>query len=508
MFCYMSNNECNNDFLSCLPPELVVNLFRYLSLDDVLGFSLVSRRWYRLVCGLEEYFRDACTTFGLSSTTVSRERWRYASYRELVIVARRQRRSLNAVPPSSIPLTSDRLIAKEHNYQSNTSYGNLVARTIYSDFIPVQTVIERVTSDALTQLKVFPASPGATAADRVKWACMDTDFLLCATACGMWSGYSLTASPRAALRYRCRMDPLYSSIIGGCNKCFLVLVGNVDHPRFKEEPTALRLQLNAIAFGRELTHPPNTSKWNLTPKTQASQLVIENGKKCIYVLPWNSGSPGNQGGGGFCKSHLILHQLVDTVTSYMLTLDPPALSVHHPLHVPVFEVCKGGKTMDFELVVSCDKSFMAFLCAHRLQVFDVQSGVLQSAASIDIGDLRHKNMRLLAVGHVYSLIGLEPYDTLLVVSTHTGAIVAKYCNFAVYSGPGPNRIEFLCVIDTLWLDDISRLCCKDLPTVMYWNGSTSCTMGLRFGHDERQTPPTSCPQSVKTKRNWLRRRKQ
>jgi hypothetical protein len=33
-------------------------------------------------------------------------------------------------------------------------------------------------------------------------------------------------------------------------------------------------------------------------------------------------------------------------------------------------------------------------------------------------------------------------------------------------------------------------------------------MGLRFGHDERQTPPTSCPQSVKTKRNWLRRRKQ
>ena len=502
----LDENQDKVDLVSELPPELVLRIFLYLLVDDVIRCSLVNKRWNRLVCDLDAYFRNACVTFGLSSTIVYKERRRYANYRALLVAARRQRLSL-----TTLPLTTNYVPWKptpfDVHYEFNTSDGNLILRTHYKDFKPVQTTVERVTSDSLTQLHVFRTYAEAISENRVIWACMNSNFILYATASGIWTGYDLSVCPAPNV-YRWRMDSLYDSglTVGCCAKCFLVLVGTVGlpHPNDPKRPSTSELcwRLKVITLGRSFGRTPRTIPWHVTLKSPASRLAVENGQRSICVLPYNSGSPSDCSDSGFCRSHLILHQLVDTVTSYILTLDPPTLTVHRPLQVPI--VKDKGRTLDVNSVVSCDKSLVAFLCGHHLHVSDVQSCVKQSAVTIDVGGLQYDNMKLLALGHVYSLIGLEPYDTLLVVSTQTGTVIAKHCNFAIYGGTGPHRIEFLCVVDTLWLDDISHLCSKDIPTVLYWNCSTRCVMGIHLGQD-RQDPPTSLPQPVKRRKGWWRR---
>ena len=71
------------DLIHELPTELILRIFLFLVVDDVLRCSLVSKRWHCLVCDLEAYFKGACATFGLSNTTLSKERWRYTNYREM-----------------------------------------------------------------------------------------------------------------------------------------------------------------------------------------------------------------------------------------------------------------------------------------------------------------------------------------------------------------------------------------------------------------------------------------
>ena len=493
----MSCHECDVGFIYFLPPEMVVKIFMCLLLDDVLRCSLVNKRWHSTVYDLEEYFLCACATFGLSSKTVSKERWRYSSYRELIMVARKQRLFLNVFPPSVIRLTSNKLAANEH-YEFNSSNGNLIIRTLYRDFKPVHTSVERVSADSLSQLHVFPPRTEALSQNRVKWAAMDSSnkLLLYATASGIWTGHHLSATNAPSSQWR--TDPMYDSgvTVGCCAKCCLVLVGQVASWSRAHSPTsAPELLLKAITFGRNLTtQTPNSTQWRVAFKTQVSGLAIIYGKTKIRVLP-NSECLDNNG--EHCMSHVIIHQLDNTVTSYILTLEPPTLSLRNPFQVPP-KIEDRQKTLD--LAVSPDNSLVAFLSGHHLYVSDVQSCATQSAVTLDIRGLQYKNMRLLALGHVYTLIGLEPYDTLLVVATHTGTVVSKYCKFATYSGSGSHHIEYLCVTDTLWLDDISCLCSRDTPTILYWNYSTRCVEGLCLGQ-QRQNPPISCPQPVK-KKGW------
>ena len=151
------------------------------------------------------------------------ERW-------MVIVARRQRLSLTAHPLPSVYPTLEPLPFNAH-FQFNCSHGDLIARTLYKDFKPVQTAVERVTSESLTHLHVFPPYANARSENRVVWSCMDSSFLLCATASGIWTGYDLFTEPAPSF-YRWRIDPLYESglTIGCCANCFLAVVGKVGYP--------------------------------------------------------------------------------------------------------------------------------------------------------------------------------------------------------------------------------------------------------------------------------------
>lgn len=492
-------NEDQVDLLSGLPQEVVLRIFLFLPVDDVFRCSAINRRWHRFVCDLEAYFKDACVSFGLFNLAVSKDKWRYASYRELLVAARRHRLSFSARPSVVVHLTLKPLPFNVH-YQFNCSQGQLIVRTLYRNFKPVQTVVERATSDTLAQLYAFPPCAGATSENRVVWSSMDSGFLLCATASGIWTGYNLSAEPEPHC-YRWRIDPLFGAdfTIGCCTRCFLTVVGKIGLPLPTDPPgSGLCWKLKVITLGKKFGRTPRIIQWHVTLQGQVSSLAAVYSKKSVHVLP-RLGGASNHDDTNFCQSHLIIHQLANTVTSYILTLNPPTLKINRPFQVPI--ITERQRALDIDLVVSRDNSLIGFLSGHHLCVSDVQSGVTQSSVTMNIGSLRYENLKLLALGHIYTLIGVEPHDTLLVVATHTGAVVSKYCNFAMYPGSGPHRIEFLCVTDTLWLDDITSVCSKDIPTVLYWNNSTRCVEGLHLGHDIVNTSAAH-PQPVKKKKSW------
>ena len=296
------------------------------------------------------------------------------------MVARKQRLSLTVFEPSVIQLTSKKLAANEY-YEFNSSNGNLIVRTLYRDFKPVHTSVERVSSNSLSQLHVFAPRTEALSENRVKWAAMDSSnkLLLYATASGIWTGHHLQSATDAPSG-QWRTDPLYGSgvTIGCCAKCSLVLVGKVDRPHANTSTPELQLLLKAITFGRNLTtQTPKKTQWRVAIKTQVSSLAVIDGKTMIRVLPNSECLDNNE----HCMSHVIIHQLDKTVTSYVLTLDPPTLSIHHPFQVPP-AIKNRQNTLD--LVVSRDSSLVAFLSEHHFLVCNVQSCVTQSAVTVDI----------------------------------------------------------------------------------------------------------------------------
>ena len=129
-----------------------------------------------------------------------------------------------------------------------------------------------------------------------------------------------------------------------------------------------------------------------------------------------------------------------------------------------------------------------------------------SIAEIVLDKYNYEQMKLIALGHIYSLVGLEFSNILLVVANSTGEVVLKCINFAhKHCTMLSPYIDFLTAVRTEWLSDITSPCTKDRPAVTFWNKTNRSVKGIYFGREPDPKAMGEAP-TAKRKQAWWQRK--
>ena len=236
------------DFVSRLPPEIVLDIVLNLGVEDVVQCLLVSKQWHDILSGLEPYWRRACLEFGLPDHVVGRLRPRYATSKALLFAARQHRQSICATRPQCFSLSQESYPYDTH-YACQYTNGDMILGTVYRDFRPKEIIVERVCYRSVVRVRTLFPQFASTAENRIIWGYLSQEFLLCVTASGIWSAYD--SSINSPL-FRWKSDSMYDSDIriGCCEKCLVVCTAKLFSFRNEESYWDLKV----FKVGRDFFH--------------------------------------------------------------------------------------------------------------------------------------------------------------------------------------------------------------------------------------------------------------
>lgn len=506
------------DFISQLPPEVVLNIAHHLSVEEAVNCLQVSRRWYDILSDLQPFWRKACFRYGLSERITDKLAPRYDSSKEFLLAAKRHRGLLYATPPQLRTITQG-CPYNVHRVCQYASDEDMVS-VIYQDFRPYEILVEKLLHSSVQEVLLIQLGVYQTAENRIVWSQLLSDFLYCATASGLWSVYCLRLGSLPLLEWK--SDHLYDpdQRIGCCSACHMVctckLVCSHNHDPYwdiriisVDEETAFQY----VNLKRGARYQKNDIQTIVKFKLNATNIEItsrqsNSAKKKVTLLS----STSERDSKGRCLSHRLLLQWANVISAHhvaisgkrTLTSSSPECEYVVPCESKHFELAivrNHGLNSEFEL--SSDHKLIGTIFQSHLMVWDVESAEeVVSFAEIHLDKYTYEQMKLIALGHIYSIVGLEFSNVVLVVANSTGDVVLRCVNFAKkHCTMLPPYIDFLTAVKTDWLSDLTCPCSKDRPAVTFWNKTNRSVEGLYFGRDpdpkEVEGPPSS-----KRKRSW------
>ena len=502
-------NPPSVDFFSLLPPEIVLKVLLYLAIEDVVQCLLVCRVWYELLSGLEPYWRRACVEFGLSETIVRRLRSQFVSSKALLFAGRKHQLGICATPPRLSTLSCG--YPFDVRYACQYASGRTVVGTVYKDFKPLEIIVERIDRKSVTRTSVFPPQFDRTAANRVIWGHVSaaSNFLLFVTASGIWNGYDLTSN---LCLFNWRGEPMYDSDvrIGFCESCLTVCTAKLVSFRTTEDDSYWDLRV--LRIGRNLTHyTPQMMRFKLlTGRSDITPRRANCGMRRVCLLPYARQKDSN----GFCQSHTLLIQWANSIAAHVLvSKDNTCILFRQPhllFKVPcrkLEEVVVRNLGLNSEFCLSSDSQLIGMILGAHLHVWNVQTAESLGSKEIVLEKYSYEQMRLIALGHIYSIIGLEFNDGVLVVVNKTGRVVVRCSRFAQkHCRMVPPYIEFLSAVSEDWLSDINCPCSADLPAVIYWNKTNRAIEGIFFGSRSGTGNEDDGVLPARKKKSWWNRK--
>lgn len=496
------------DFFFNLPPELVLEIALYLDVEDIVNCLLVNRNCYDLLTALEPYWRKACARYGLSGRIL--EKMECASAKEALFAARKHRLGICATPPEICTLGKG--YPFDVRYACQYARNGLIVGTVYKDFIPFEIVVERVERRLIRRTNVFPLIFSRVANNRVVWGHVVSNFLLCVTASGIWSGYDISSDTAV---FQWRGPTMYDSDLkfGLCEKCCMVCAGRLITSRSAEQESYWDLRI--LKIGRDVTEPvertPCAMKFKLmTGHKNISVRQTNCGMKSLWLLPGSK----RQDKEGFCQTHTFLIQWANTVAAHsvvskadtcVLSVRPEAVFTVPCQRLDLALVRYQGLNSEFRL--SLDQELIGMIFQSHLHVWDLKTSEWLSSVEIILEKYNYEQMQLIALGFIYSVIGLEFNNTLMVVVNETGEVILRCSNFAHrHSRLVPPFIEFLCTTAEGWLSDITAHCSLASPAVLFWNKTNRAVEGICFGKPLTPESGDVEAQPSKKRRPWWNRR--
>ena len=88
------------DFISLLPPEIVVKILSYLEAGDIFRCLLVSRGWNKVITDSEPFWKYYTRLMGVPGEMMSAERHRYSSYKAFALAVLRVRNAIRKGKPT------------------------------------------------------------------------------------------------------------------------------------------------------------------------------------------------------------------------------------------------------------------------------------------------------------------------------------------------------------------------------------------------------------------------
>lgn len=497
------------DFFACLPPELVAKILLCLEVEDVVRCLLVSTLWYSLLGGLEPYWIRACAEFGLPDRMIHELRPKFSCARALLFAALRHRLCLHATPPTCVALSKSYPVNVRYSWLHFSRYRLVGA--LYGNFKPLELLVDRVHRNLGPLSRESSLIPrfARIAENRVMWAQVSGEFLLCACASGLWSGYDL--SKRGNLLYRWKGDSMYNSDIriGCCEECCVVCVAKLVCTRSAEEDSHWELEILKLGRGADAHYTPTIIRLKLhhgDPDVVARRVPYA--QKKILLLPVNASTSKE---GTFCPAHNVILQWANKITVHTLTFKHDNSCALSKLPWATYTVeCEelddalmNYTKLNTEFTMSSDSRLIGHIFQSDLHVWDMADNQRLSVAEIHLDSYRHEQMKLVALGHLYSIVGLEFSNKLLIVATRTGKIVACSSVGGRQSVIQPPWIDFISATDEQWLSDVTHACLAAHPAVLYWNKAARAVEGVVLGQ------PAQAAEEIQTtaeRRPWWKRK--
>ena len=493
------------DFLSLLPAELVLQIALALSARDVTRCLLVCRVWCSRLCQLDPYWRVACRRTGLLSFMVRKFGLAHKTSRELFLAAQNHMRGLAAPPPITRSLAQGYPFDVRYSYQYASR--GLIVGTLYRDFQPREMVVENVGEGRVTRTHTLQFAFERRPENRVVWGhLLVGGVYVCATASGRWSLYDLRthATPLSPI-YTWLGEPLYDTDLqlGCCGRCGLVVTAKLVSFHSTDKTSFWDLRFVHLTSAKRPSHMLRFKLYHGNKDIIGRRVPY--GKRKVWLV---SDAPPTA---VTCSNHLLLLQWANSVASYVFSWKEESAILSRTPYLSYIAPCDrldaslmntGG--LNTELVFSSDLQLLGMVFQAQLHVWDLWSGRKLSCA--DLPSPIHETfeqIRLLALGHLYSIIGLEFSTSLLVVLTHTGHVVTRCDSFAQqHSHMVPPYTELLCVCEEQWLSDISTPCSPHCCTVVFWNRTNRSLESVQFGGGCVTSDKTTPPRVARRKAWW------
>ena len=474
----------------------------------------VCKEWYEQIICLQSYWKVAATGLGVShrlmQTHIGGDDHDYYT---LALKVWKGRQYIS----SSIPEVAYASSKHHHRIYFQCTYcrhGTLVG-TLYEDFIPLAMLVYKIQpgSKRLIKKNQFPPI-SSTPLGRVCWTNVYCDYLLVAAACGRWLGYDLSTGAKL-------LDwegfELYDQdvVICCCEYCYLVVTAKfVSHRKSMNS----YWEVNIISLGRGYTKPTVSRYTIATPEYIPSSIVNYGCKKSAIVS--KIGSPVKE---NFCSSHLLLLQFSNAIIVHEMDNTHSSNRINEKA-LRVFTCDIDNLTAEImhkhyntPFCLSSDNSLVGFIFADTLHVWNLNSLNHESSVSVQRSN-KDVQVCLLALGHLYSLIGYESIDgQLKVIVTYSGNCIFLTHGFSgIFSDPlqsigtPPPYFAFLGLVDEHWLSNIHSLPNPLMPVVLYWEKRERSIFGIIFKHSlldndqPSKLPPAYQQQSSNSNvQSWL-----
>ena len=498
------------DYISKLPPELVLKILQYVDVTDAIHCRVVSRSWYAIISSFSGYWKEACGRIGLSPLAVEKLARVSDDFPSLVVAALRQKQWLISSSSRhgqfvSLPSKAScnvhirALIARSNKLgiEGSVSHqycfigrmyvltSDLISPDIYSVSASDETSEKTVTkvfcnpktsgsiSDYMTTLS---SSPG-----QVLWAKASPDYvLLFRHLKGEWIGYC-PLSNEIVLHwkspFKMSFSPFHvassSTHIACCEACFLVCVAQAS------SRTSAVWELQILKIGKGSSEPEIASKRTTLVTLRPGEQIVD------WVLTPSLSHAGTEQP-GFCKLHRLLCQSDTFVCAYEVDLDKPETKMiikSATAQVPscrchVLEPTTKLPTVS-SLKISQDHQLLGnVVLPFHLYIWDTQTLQLLTSVELKWAQERHaKELGIIALGHLYSVVHTndgKPGSFIHIISTKTGELVCERKS-RVQWYVGANKFNCVSLLHPEWLSDVY---CFEAPILMYVNQSISAAAGV------------------------------
>lgn len=506
------------DFFACLPPELVLQIILCLDLKDLLPCLAVCRTWWDILklSVMEPYWRRACQELGLPGGMVeSLLLVTHQSARLLLFASLKHRSSICKSAPRYKQLTSG--YPYNVHYVCQYAKGCQLVGTVYRDFQPCHLLVQRVDGESVASVLKLELTYPHIAENRVVWAHIHDCFLFCAAASGIWSAFGLQPASSngggSDLLVQWRAEPMYDSDIriACCNECGMICTAKLVTSHMEcsfWEFRAIEISKQPVSSKTKKLPMPKVTRFKLeTDNSQITSRRAPFGKKRVSLMSQTAEAGA---AGEFCTSHLLLAQWANEVSglvfNYKIQEDETALCLS-PTAVRRFAVeCEDYDIMvmrnhglNTEFVLSEDHSLIGFVFQSFLHTWEVESGNRTSVAKIVLDNYHYEEMKLISLGHIYSIVGLEFDSSVIVLSTMNGQRLLKCADFAKnHCRMVPPFIVFYLSVEDEWLSDITQSCST---RILYWNKTNRSIEGIGLGEPVSHSK-TSQPAVSRKQKRW------
>lgn len=489
------------DFFTALPPELVLLIISYLELKHLLPCISVSKAWLNILSNMETYWKGACEKLGFSRRMITKLLAFHSTCKNVLYSVLKHRCSITTFSPRKKQFGSG--YPYYIHYVCHYAKGHRLVGTTYKDFRPYKILIERIEREGIhTEFTLYPSYP-SRAENRIVWAHLQDTYLFLAAASGIWSVYDVKTPP-GDLVLQWKAETMYEPglRLTCCDNCATVCTAKLVTNHL--EPSYWEVHVVEISMKHILFHRKKKSTKLPMPKMTAFRLAAKNkeitprrnsfGKKKISLLSPESNSKDING--GTCSKHLLLIQWANTVLGhpfYYRTEDNALCLSQTPEKKFTVEYDEDdidlaimkNHGLNTEFSLNEDKSLIGTIFQSSLVTWELHSTHLSNSVLISLDSYNYEEMKLISLGNIYSIIGLEYSGIMMVVATRTGQIILKCTDFAKQcSQMVPPYIVFYSAVELEWLSDISKPC---HTTVAYLNKTNRCIEGVELG----EVPPSS-----------------